>query len=177
MQGILNISLKDIKSNQYNLTLNKVENITPNNPNITVTTIPINSVKARYFVKYKKYDKAIKLIESGTKANPFLFYSEILKSQIYEELGKLDSAKFYAKKAFFGLPNNQLHSSRYLNLLNRTRDKNALEETFNLLVITFFCLYSDLLDRISRFIFIPKIFFARSKCCLAKISVGAIKAT
>ena len=127
--------LQDFNSNQYNIPLNKVENITPNIPNITVTTIPINSVKARYFVKNKKYDKAIKLIESGTKANPFLFYSEILKSQIYEELGKLDSAKFYAKKAFFGLPNNQLHSSTYLNLVNITRDKNALEDAFNLLVI------------------------------------------
>ena len=28
------------------------------------------------------------------------FYSEILKSQIFEEQGKLDSAKYYAKKAF-----------------------------------------------------------------------------
>ena len=45
--------LQDFNSNQYNLTLNQVENITPNIPNITVTTIPINSVKARYFVKIK----------------------------------------------------------------------------------------------------------------------------
>ena len=68
--------LQDFNSNQYNIPLNKVENITPNIPNITVTTIPINSVKARYFVKNKKYDKAIKLIESGTKANPFLFIAK-----------------------------------------------------------------------------------------------------
>ena len=127
--------IQDFNSNQYNLTLNQVENITPNIPNITVTTIPINSVKARYFVKNKKYDKALKLIESGTKANPFLFYSEILKSQIFEEQGILDSAKFYAKKAFFGLPNNKLHSSRYINLINKTRDKYGLEEAFEMLVI------------------------------------------
>ena len=127
--------LQDFNSNQYNLTLNQVENITPNIPNITVTTIPINSVKARYFVKNKKYDKALNLIESGTKANPFLFYSEILKSQIFEEQGIIDSAKIYAKKAFFGLPNNQLHSSRYINLINKTRDKDALEEAFEMLVI------------------------------------------
>ena len=64
-----------------------------------------------------------------------LFYSEILKSQIFEEQGIIDSAKFYAKKAFFGLPNNQLHSSRYINLINKTRDKDALEEAFEMLVI------------------------------------------
>ena len=39
----------------------------------------------------------------------------------------------YAKKAFFGLPNNDLHSSKYINLINITRDKDALEEAFELL--------------------------------------------
>ena len=99
-------------------------------PNITVTTIPINSVKARYYVNAKKYEKALALLEKGTNANPYLYYSEILKSQISEQQGKLDSAKVYARKAFFGLPNNDLHASRYINLINITRDKNALEEAF-----------------------------------------------
>ena len=127
------ILLQDFNSNQYNLPLNQVDNIVPEMPNITVTTIPINSVKARYYVKAKKYDKALDLIDKGTKANPYLYYSEILKSQIFEERGELDSAKFYAKKAFFGLPNNDLHSSKYVNLINITRDKIALEEAFELL--------------------------------------------
>ena len=125
--------LQDFNSNRYNLDLNRVENIVPNIPNITVTTIPINSVKARYFVKAKKYDKALSLLDKGTQANPYLFYSEILKSQIFEERGQLDSAKFYAKKAFYGLPNNDLHSSRYINLLNLSKDKEALDEAFELL--------------------------------------------
>ncbi len=127
------ILLQDFNSNQYNLPLNQVENIVPEIPNITVTTIPVNSVKARYFYNAKKYDKAIAFIEKGTKANPYLFYSEILKSQIFEEQGKLDSAKFYAKKAFFGLPNNELHSTRYMNLLNLTADRKSLDEAFELL--------------------------------------------
>ena len=90
--------LQDFNSNQYNLPINQLENIVPSIPNITVTTIPIKSIKARYYFKAKKYRKAIELIDEGTKANPYLFYSEILKSQIYQELGKLDSAKYYAKK-------------------------------------------------------------------------------
>lgn len=127
------ILLQDFNSNQYNLPLNRVDNIVPDLPNITVTTIPINSVKARYYVNAKKYDKALALLQKGTKANPFLYYSEILKSQIFEEKGQLDSAKFYAKKAFYGLPNNDLHSSRYVNLINMTKDKKALEQAFELL--------------------------------------------
>jgi len=125
--------LQDFNSNNYNIPLNQVDNIVPDMPNITVTTIPINSVKARYYANAKKYDKALALLEKGTKANPYLYYSEILKSQIFQEQGKLDSAKVYARKAFFGLPNNDLHASRYINLINITRDKNALEEAFELL--------------------------------------------
>ena len=126
--------LQDFNSNQYNLSLNRIDNIVPEIPNITVTTIPINSIKARYYVNAKKYDKAISLLENGTKANPYLYYSEILKSQIFQERGQLDSAKFYAKKAFFGLPNNDLHSSRYVNLINITKDEKLLDEAFDLLV-------------------------------------------
>ena len=125
--------LQDFNSNNYNVPLNQVDNIVPDMPNITVTTIPINSVKARYYVNAKKYDKALALLDKGTSANPYLFYSEILKSQIFQEQGKLDSAKVYARKAFFGLPNNDLHASRYINLINITRDKKALEEAFELL--------------------------------------------
>ena len=127
------ILLQDFNSNQYNLPLNKVASIVPEIPNITVTTIPINSVKARYYVNAKKYNMALDLLDKGTKANPYLYYSEILKSQIFEEQRKLDSAKIYARKAFYGLPNNDLHAARYVNLLNITRDKEALEEAYETL--------------------------------------------
>ena len=96
--------LQDFNTNKYNLALNKVDNIVPDIPNITVTTIPINSVKARYYFNAKKYKKALSLIEKGTKANPYLYYSEILKSQIFEEQGKIDSAKVYAKRLFLVYP-------------------------------------------------------------------------
>jgi O-antigen ligase len=126
--------LQDFNSNKYNVPMTRIDNIVPEIPNITVTTIPINSVKARYYFNAKKYDKAIALIDEGTNANPYLYYSEVLKSQIYLAKGQLDSAAVYAKKAFFGLPNNALHASHYINIMNQTRDRDALEEAFELLV-------------------------------------------
>jgi len=125
--------LQDFNSNQFNVPLNQVDTIVPDIPNITVTTIPINSVKARYYVNAKQYDKALELLNKGTKANPYLYYSEILKSQIFQEKGQIDSALVYAKKAFFGLPNNDLHASRLINLINLKRDRESLEEAFELL--------------------------------------------
>ena len=125
--------LQDFNSNQFNVPLNQVDTIVPDIPNITVTTIPINSVKARYYVNAKQYDKALALLNKGTKANPYLYYSEILKSQIFQEKGQIDSALVYAKKAFFGLPNNDLHAARLINLINLKRDRESLEEAFELL--------------------------------------------
>jgi len=125
--------LQDFNSNQFNVPLNQVDTIVPDIPNITVTTIPINSVKARYYINAKQYDKALALLDKGVKANPYLFYSEILKSQIFEEKGQIDSAMVYAKKAFFGLPNNDLHSTRLINLIKLKRDRESLEEAFELL--------------------------------------------
>jgi len=127
------ILLQDFNSNQFNVPLNQVDNIVPDIPNITVTTIPINSVKARYYVNAKQYDKALALLDKGVKANPYLFYSEILKSQIFQEKGQIDSALVYAKKAFFGLPNNDLHAARLINLINLKRDRESLEEAYALL--------------------------------------------
>ena len=37
----------------------------------------------------------------GTKANPYLFYSEILKSQIFEEQGNLTVPSSMQKKHFW----------------------------------------------------------------------------
>jgi len=126
--------LQDFNSNQFNVPINNVETLVPAIPNITVTTIPINSVKARYFFNAKQYDKAIALIDKGTAANPYLYYSEVLKSQIYLAQGKIDSAFVNARKAFLGLPNNDLHASHYMNVINQKRDAAALEEAFELLV-------------------------------------------
>ena len=125
--------LQDFNSNQFNVPMNQIETLVPEIPNITVTTIPINSIKARYYFNSGKYDKAITLLEKGTVANPYLYYSELLKSQIFMAKGQSDSAAVYAKKAFFGLPNNSLHSSNYINILNQTRDRIALEEAYELL--------------------------------------------
>ena len=46
--------LQDFNSNQFNVPLNQIDNLVPDIPNITVTTIPINSIKARYYFNANK---------------------------------------------------------------------------------------------------------------------------
>ena len=67
------ILLQDFNSNSYSLALNQVDNIVPDIPNISVTTLPISSMKARYYVESNQYDKALALLEKGKYENPFIY--------------------------------------------------------------------------------------------------------
>ena len=127
--------LRDFNTNKFSITLDKIDQITPELPNITVTTIPMKSIKARYYENAKKYDKALALLDEGVAANPYLFYSENLKAQIFLKQGKIDSAFVNAKKAFYGLPKNALHASVYAQVLELKRDKEALNKAFDVLSI------------------------------------------
>ena len=125
--------LRDFNNNQYSVTMDKIDQITPELPNITVTTNPMKSIKARYYFNAKKYDKALALLNEGVSANPFLFYSENLKAQIYLKQGRIDSAYVNAKKAFYGLPLNALHASVYAQTLQINRDPLETKKVFELL--------------------------------------------
>ena len=125
--------LKDFNNNQYSVTLDKIDHITPDLPNITVTTIPMKSIKARYYFNAKKYDKALALLNEGIPANPYLFFSENLKAQIYLQQGKIDSAHVNARKAFYGLPKNGLHASIYAQTLQIKRDPEETLKVFEVL--------------------------------------------
>ena len=125
--------LRDFNSSKYSVAMNKIDNITPDLPNITVTTIPMKSIKARYYFNAKKYDKAIKLLNEGIPANPYLFFSENLKAQIFLKQNKIDSAFVNARKAFYGLPKNALHASTYAQAISLKRDLNSAKKVFEVL--------------------------------------------
>jgi len=125
--------LRDFNSSKFTVAMDKVDNITPDIPNITVTALPMKSIKARYYFENKKYDKALSLLNEGTSANPYVFYSENLKAQIFMKLGKIDSAFVNAKKAYFGLPNNMLHASVFAQTLNLKRDLTEVKEALKVL--------------------------------------------
>ena len=127
--------LQDFNSNKYNLPLNQIETFIPPLPNITVTTIPMKAIKARYYFHYKKYDKALALAESAKEANPYLRYPEILQSQIYETKGDREAAWEMAKLAFEQLPRNTLHASKFINLSMQLGKRDAIRDAFPLLTL------------------------------------------
>ena len=80
--------LSDFNKGEYKTSLAEVINMDLTIPNVTVTTIPLIDIKARYLVNSKKYDQALQILSTEKNANPYLFYREALKSTIYEKKDK-----------------------------------------------------------------------------------------
>ncbi len=126
--------LRDYNTNKYFTKLSQIDNMELNIPNVSVTTIPLESIKARYYINYKQYDKALDVLEGSSKANPYLFFTEHLKSRAFQAKGQIDSAYYYSKLAYFGLPNNSLHVANFVKLAMQKKDTISIEKAANQLI-------------------------------------------
>lgn len=91
-------------------------------PNISVTTIPLDHMKANYFINLKRFDQAKKLIKSGNNKNPYLGFGDLLLSRIYADENKLDSSLIYATYALNKLPNNGAHIQNFYKVIGENYD-------------------------------------------------------
>ena len=78
-------------------------------PNLSLSSIPMKALVARYYFLGAQYDKALELLAESDNVNPYIMYNESLKQDIYFALGEKDSVLYYAEKTFTGIPNNHKH--------------------------------------------------------------------
>ena len=120
--------LRDFNNQQYNTPISQIEAMDFTIPNVTVTTLPLKALKARYYINAKQYDKALQTLSQSEAPNPYLFYTENLKSVAFEAKGQIDSAFYYAQKAYKGLPNNSLHVANFVKLAMQKKERIAIEQ-------------------------------------------------
>lgn len=125
----------DIRNQTRSLTADQIEDI-PNIPNVGVTTLPMSSLKAPYVINSNQ-QKAYDLLKLGNKENPYIFYSEYILSTYFMQLKMFDSAKFYAKKAFYNWPKNLDHYKIYNKTLIATKDTIGLLDAYDYINSTF----------------------------------------
>ena len=89
-------------------------------------------MKSRYLIQEKKYDQAFEYLNSSIKANPFLGVQEVLKAQAFVQLGNLDSAYVNARKAYYKIPNNEIHTVTYFSILGKQKKEKELFQAFKL---------------------------------------------
>lgn len=78
-------------------------------PNLSLSSLPMKGIIARYYYLGGQYDKALELLNESSNVNPYIMYNESVKQDIFYKLGVLDSTLIYAEKAFTGIPNNNKH--------------------------------------------------------------------
>ena len=78
-------------------------------PNLTGSSIPVKTLIARYYFLGGEFKKALEFLQESNKVNPYLMYSESVRSEIYEYLEVQDSLLYYSEKAFTGIKNNDKH--------------------------------------------------------------------
>jgi tetratricopeptide (TPR) repeat protein len=119
--------LKDFGAQKFDTPLEYIESIDDNYPNLGATALPIKSIKANY---YK--DEAIvnRLLDVASLENPFIKYPQVLKSIRFRTNQNLDSSLYYAKEAFNGIPQNELHVINYLSILTILKDSLEADRVF-----------------------------------------------
>ena len=98
-------------------------------PSITVTTLPIKSMKAFYLFNEGNYKKALELLHSDN-ANPYIYLKESYLADVHEKLGNSDSVYYYREKAFKNLPSNSRNHTTFFNQLSKKSDSIGLINAF-----------------------------------------------
>jgi O-antigen ligase len=82
------------------MALDEVKDAFPEIPNLSTSTLPIKALVARYYLRDKMNDEAMRLLNESDNVNPYLHYNDFIKTAIFSTQGKMDSTFFYAKRAF-----------------------------------------------------------------------------
>tara|TARA_X000000950_G_C13854328_1_gene635935 strand:+ start:470 stop:1492 length:1023 start_codon:yes stop_codon:yes gene_type:complete len=126
--------LYDFNNDEYNLPYEVyAEKLDDNYPNISLTTIPIKVLKARYYIELDSFETAKQLLYDGIKVNPYLKASETFLAMIYFNEKQFDSSLYYSKDAFYQIPNSNAHRHQYFKNLSQRKDTVELDNAFNMI--------------------------------------------
>ena len=123
--------LYEFNNNKFDMSLEELDKISDDFPNLTETALPIKAMKARYFYLNDLKEKAHIYATNGSKDNPFIYFPENLKAQFFFQEGKIDSAYVYSKVAFDNIPRNKPHFDLYIKTLIERKDIAGIENAFS----------------------------------------------
>ncbi len=124
--------LYEFNNAKYTLTREELDEISHEFPNLTETAMPIKAMKARYYWLAGNKEEAYEMATKGNLDNPKIHFANNLKSQFFLEESKADSAYIYARKAFYGIPNNMPHFDIYMRTLAFKKDLVEINNAFQM---------------------------------------------
>ena len=114
----------------FTLPLEQIDEMDMHYSDLTVTTLPMLSMKGFFYMRDGRFREAIEFSQEGTKSNPYLYYSEANIAYSYYNLGQLDSAEYYGELAFNKLPGNVVHFANYAVTLAALKDTLGLKAAY-----------------------------------------------
>ena len=142
----------------------------PNIPNLSTSALPINALKARYYIRDSNFTEAIHLLRESYNDNPYIHYNDFLLTSVYASLKNYDSTLFYAKKAFYNWPRA---TSYYKNIVFASIKKNNSVELNNAFDTSFKYSYTPLTFNV--YLDAPAVLRSKSKKQLNVYIDSAIK--
>jgi len=123
--------MADFNFGKYTINLLEYENIDFKWPSLSVTTLPLNAMIARYYENDNEYEKAIETLHKTKNLNPYLGWNDAILAASYFDQKKMDSAIYYSEKAYYKIPNNNLHIRLKLAAAKEMKNENLLDSVFD----------------------------------------------
>lgn len=110
-------------------TWDEVKDAFPAAPNINAFCIPIVEIKAKYLIKENRFNEALSLLNSADLV-PALGYNDFLKSFVYYQLNRKDSAFLLGQRAFFKRPRSKSYYELLAKFCIERKDTATLGKMF-----------------------------------------------
>lgn len=123
----------DLNEGKYRYPLSEAIKVDIEFPTISGPTQPIKMLVGRYYRNIDSINIAKKLFLDAIKDNPYIKSPEAQLGYLYYDIEKYDSAYYYAKDAFNGIPNNNVHRDIFFKTLVKRKDTTELKNSFELL--------------------------------------------
>lgn len=125
----------DYNAHTFNLPLDLAIGVNNKFPNVTLTTLPIKFLQARYYEQIDSIDIAKKMYHEAMSKNlnPYLTAPEAELADLYLKEEQYDSAYYYSKIAFENIPNSNSHRHAYFTVLAHRKDTIELRRAFEMI--------------------------------------------
>ena len=119
--------LSELNTNKFSSnTFDLLKYMNRSYPNVTVTSLPMSGVYARYLFSFDDTKTALEVIDNETEFKDYTYYAENLKAIIYRSIGIQDSSFYYAKQAYLNMPGNANHYEQYIRSLLAQKDSLSI---------------------------------------------------
>jgi len=112
------------------MALDDVKDAFPHFPNLSTSTLPIKALVARYYYRDKMYEESLRLLRECEKDNPYLYYTDFIKTAVFASQQQFDSVSFYAKRAFYNWPRATSYYKNVIFASARKKDTAEINKAF-----------------------------------------------